>query len=125
MERFRNLIQRQFPGTQPVVESTLRIGPGPLVAIVNPCQHAGTRWRAECTTVGMVELHSFVCETVDIWGLEMLLSVAAEHPASEIVCEDENDIRGMGHDYDTKRLKKSSFLMRKWLRFRCPYLFIK
>ena len=37
---------------------------------------------------------SLVCKAVDIWGLEMLLPIATEHPASEIVCEDENDIRG-------------------------------
>ena len=72
------------------------------MAIVDPRQHTGTGWRAERTTVGVVESHSFVCEAVNIWGLEMLLPVAAEHPASEVVCEDENYIRVIGHNNDTK-----------------------
>ena len=73
----------------------------------------------------MVEPHPFVCEAVDIRGLEMLLSIAAEHTASEVVAVDENDIRVIGHDYDTKRLEKSSLFMQKWLGFRSPYLLIK
>jgi hypothetical protein len=53
----------------------------------------------------VVEPHAFGCEAVDIRCLEMLLPVAAEHPASEIVCEDENDIWVISHNNDTKRLK--------------------
>jgi len=40
----------------------------------------------------------------------MLLPIAAEHPASEIVCEDENYIWVVGHNNDTKRLKVTSLL---------------
>ncbi len=62
-------------------------------------------------TVGVVESHSLVCKAVDIGGLEMPLSIAAKHTASEVVAVDENDIRVISHSHDTKRFKKSSLFI--------------
>ena len=109
MNQLRNLIQGQLASTQSVIESTLCIRPRPLMAIVDPRQHTGTGGRAERTPVGMVEPHSFACETVDIRCLEMLLSIAAEHTASEVVCEDENYIWVIGHNHGSKSLKNQVF----------------
>ena len=97
MNQFRNLTLRQIACTQPVIQPTLGIGPCPVVAIVETCQHTGTGGGAKCTTVGVVESHPFVCETVDIRCLEMPLSIATQHTASEIVAINENDIRVIGH----------------------------
>ena len=38
----------------------------------------------------------------------MPLSIATQHTASEVVAIDENDIRVVGHNYDTKLFVKSS-----------------
>ena len=92
MDQLCDLCQRHLTCAEPIIDTSLGIRPSTLMAVVEPCHHASAGRCTERTAIGLPKSHTLVGKTIDIRCFEMLLSVTTEHPTSEIVAVDENDI---------------------------------
>lgn len=86
------LLLGNLSGVSPNREAAFRMFPATLPAVVHAGLQRPARGGAVDPSIIVIELHAFRRQPIDMWCLDQLLPIAAQHAGAKIIGEDQDYI---------------------------------